>query len=74
MVSAAGLLVFAPEEMVDTEQGRAYLVSSTWVPVEIVDGWFEKFLGRLVPLVEKPQEAPGRADCEWCSLRDRLSP
>ena len=73
-VSAAGLLVFAPEEMVDTEQGRAYLVSSTWVPVEIVDGWFEKFLGRLVPLVEKPQEAPSKADCEWCSLRDRLSP
>jgi hypothetical protein len=32
-VSVAGLLVFAPEEMVDTEKGRAYLVSSTWIPV-----------------------------------------
>ena len=73
-VSVAGLLVFAPESMVDTDQGRAYLVSTTWIPVEIEDGWFEKFLGRLVPLIETPHEAPSKTDCEWCSLRDRLSP
>ena len=50
-VSVAGLLVFAPESMVDTEQGRAYLVSTTWIPAEIEDGWFENFLGRLAPLI-----------------------
>ena len=72
-VSVAGLLVFAPEEMVDTEKGRAYLVSSTWIPVEIEDGWFEKFLKRLVPLVESPGQAPTRSGCEWCLLRNRLT-
>ena len=72
-VSVAGLLVFAPEEMVDTERGRAYLVSSTWIPVEIEDGWFERFLERLVPLVESPSQAPTRSGCEWCLLRDRLT-
>ena len=73
-VSVAGLLVFAPESMVDTEHGRAYLVSTTWIPVEIEDGWFEEFLGRLVPLVEEPHSVPSKTGCEWCSLRDRLSP
>ena len=72
-VSVAGLLVFAPESMVDTEQGRAYLVSTTWIPVEIEDGWFENFLGRIAPLIRKPEEAPSKTDCEWCSLRARLS-
>jgi hypothetical protein len=72
-VSVAGILVFAPEEMVDTERGRAYLVSSTWIPVEIEDGWFERFLERLVPLVESPSQAPTRSGCEWCLLRDRLT-
>ena len=72
-VSVAGLLVFAPESMVDTEQGRAYLVSTTWIPVEIEDGWFENFLGRIAPLIQEPEEAPSNTDCEWCSLRARLS-
>ena len=72
-VSVAGLLVFAPESMVDTEQGRAYLVSTTWIPVEIEDGWFENFLGRIAPLIQEPKEAPSKTDCEWCSLRTRLS-
>ena len=72
-VSVAGLLVFAPEEMVDTERGRAYLVSSTWIPVEIEDGWFERFLERLVPLVESPDQAPTKSGCEWCLLRNRLT-
>ncbi len=72
-VSMAGLLVFAPESMVDTEQGRAYLVSTTWIPVEIEDGWFENFLGRIAPLIQEPEEATSKASCEWCSLRARLS-
>ena len=72
-VSVAGLLVFAPEEMVDTEKGRAYLVSSTWIPVEIEDGWFQRFLERLVPLIKSPGRAPTRSGCEWCLLRDRLT-
>ena len=72
-VSVAGLLVFAPEEMVDTEKGRAYLVSSTWIPVEIEDGWFQWFLERIVPLIESPGEAPTRSGCEWCLLRNRLT-
>ena len=72
-VSVAGLLVFAPEEMVDTEKGRAYLVSSTWIPVEIEDGWFQGFLERIVPLIESPGEAPTRSGCEWCLLRNRLT-
>jgi len=72
-VSVAGLLVFAPESMVDTELGRAYLVSTTWIPVEIEDGWFENFLGRIAPLIQEPKEAPSKTDCEWCSLRTRLS-
>ena len=72
-VSMAGLLVFAPESMVDTEQGRAYLVSTTWIPVEIEDGWFENFLGRIAPLIQEPEEATSNTDCEWCSLRARLS-
>ena len=72
-VSVAGLLVFAPESMVDTEQGRAYLVSTTWIPVEIEDGWFENFLGRIAPLVESPGDARTKPDCEWCDLRRRLS-
>ena len=73
-VSVAGLLVFAPEEMVDTERGRAYLVSSTWIPVGIEDGWFERFLERLVPLVKSPDQAPTKSGCEWCLLRNRLTP
>ena len=72
-VSVAGLLVFAPEEMVDTEKGRAYLVSSTWIPVEIEDGWFQRFLERLVPLLKSPGRAPTRSGCEWCLLRNRLT-
>ena len=72
-VSVAGLLVFAPEEMVDTEKGRAYLVSSTWIPVEIKDGWFQRFLERLVPLIKSPGQAPTKSGCEWCLLRNRLT-
>ena len=72
-VSVAGLLVFAPEEMVDTEKGRAYLISSTWIPVEIKDGWFQRFLERLVPLVKSPGQAPTKSGCEWCLLRNRLT-
>ena len=71
-VSVAGLLVFAPESMVDTEQGRAYLVSTTWSPLEIEDGWFENFLSRIAPLIQEPKEAPSKPDCEWCALRARL--
>ena len=72
-VSVAGLLVFAPESMVDTPEGRAYLVSTTWIPVDIADGWFENFLGRIAPLVESPEKARSKRDCEWCELRVRLS-
>ena len=72
-VSVAGLLVFAPENMVDTEQGRAYLVSTTWIPVQIEDGWFEGFLGRLAPHLGSPAKAPSKPGCEWCDLCLRLS-
>ncbi len=72
-VSVAGLLVFAPENMVDTPDGRAYLVSTTWIPVEIEDRWFQNFLGRIAPLVESPGKARSKPDCEWCDLRRRLS-
>ena len=72
-VSVAGLLVFAPESMVDTSDGRAYLVSTTWIPVEVKDGWFENFLGRIAPLVESPGDARTKPGCEWCDLRRRLS-
>ena len=72
-VSVAGLLIFAPESMVDTSEGRAYLVSTTWIPVDIADGWFENFLGRIAPLVESPGKARTKPDCEWCDLRRRLS-
>ena len=72
-VSVTGLLVFAPESMVDTSDGRAYLVSTTWIPVEVKDGWFENFLGRIAPLVKSPGKARTKPDCEWCDLRRRLS-
>ena len=72
-VSVAGLLIFAPESMVDTSDGRAYLVSTTWIPVDIADGWFENFLGRIAPLVKSPGKARTKPDCEWCDLRRRLS-
>ncbi len=72
-VSIAGLLVFAPESMVDTPEGRAYLVSTTWIPVGIEDGWFENFLGRIAPLVESPVKARSKLGCDWCDLRGRLS-
>ena len=72
-VSVAGLLIFAPESMVDTSDGRAYLVSTTWIPVEVKAGWFESFLGRIAPLVESPVKARSKPDCEWCDLRGRLS-
>ena len=72
-VSVAGLLIFAPESMVDTSDGRAYLVSTTWIPVEVKDGWFENFLGRIAPLVESPGDARTKPGCEWCDLRLRLS-
>ena len=72
VVTAAGLLVFAPEEMVDTDLGRAYLVSATWIPVEIPDGWFEDFLGRLEPLIESPRSASSDPNCGWCDLRRRM--
>ena len=71
-VSVVGLLVFAPESMVDTEHGRAYLISTTWIPVEIEDGWFESFLSQIAPLVDAPGDAPSKVDCEWCELRGRL--
>jgi len=71
-VTAAGLLVFAPEEMVDTDQGRAYLVSATWIPVEIPDDWFEDFLSRLEPLIESPRSASSAPNCGWCDLRRRM--
>ena len=72
-VSVAGLLIFAPESMVDTSDGRAYLVSTTWIPVEVKDGWFEDFLGRIAPLVESPGDARTKPGCDWCDLRLRLS-
>ena len=72
-VSAVGLMVVWPEAMVDTEQGRANLISTTWIPVEVEDGWFEDFLGRIAPLADAPSEAPSRPDCQWCDLRERLS-
>lgn len=71
-VTAAGLLIFAPEEMVDTDRGRAYLVSATWIPVEVPDGWFGDFLGRLEPLIESPRSASSAPDCGWCDLRRQM--
>ena len=72
-VSAAGLFVFSPESLVDTDHGRAYQVSSTWLPVEIDDDWIEAFLKRLAPLVEAPGDVPSSPDCGWCDIRDRLN-
>ena len=72
-VSATGLFVFSPESLVDTDHGRAYQVSSTWLPVEIGDDWFEAFLKRLVPLVEAPGDVPSSSGCEWCDIRVRLN-
>jgi len=71
-VSVAGLLVFSPTAMVDTDQGRANLLSTTWIPVDIEPDWILHKFARLAPLIHDPRAGAIKEGCGVCQIRSEM--
>ena len=71
-VSGMGLLIVCPEMMADTDRGPAQLVSTTWIPVQYDEQWFESLLEHIAEIVVDPESATSHRTCEWCDLREQL--